>query len=177
MELEYKEIILELVARFKLSIPTNEEELAKEFEEYLYSTVKNLENSTNKFVRKDKKSIEDVLKSVTDNLCNLDLELKKQELLFDNNFKKIGEISNTFFELAKFVFEGEEMNIEINAQEKIDEMEKLLSLVEPYNKEEAERLLSEAILDLKFIENPRSNISSIRLGHLIRLKTEKGEGR
>lgn len=87
--------------------------------------------------------------------------------VIDNNFEKIKEISNKVFVDARNILNGKK--IEYNLSDKVVEMEKLISKVEKHNKEQAEKLISEAILDMNFIDNPNTEICSLRLSNIIRM--------
>lgn len=164
--IEYKELIVELSNKFRNTIPEDEDRMTKEFENYLVVSIEELENSDNIFIEKDRATIEAGVRAVAQYLIDADLKIKKQELLVDKNFEEIRKISSQIYNLAKEVLQGNSIVLEFEATKKIQELEKLLSAVEDYNKERAKQLVSETILDLNYISEPKTKISSLRLAHL-----------
>lgn len=167
-DLEYKEVISELTSKFEKSVPKEEQELVTEFEKFLYSGVKSLEQSDSKFINKDKNSIIDVLKQVANKLIDYDLDTKKQQLLYDSSYGEIKKSSNNIFNMAIDKLEQKLVNIDFDILEEITKLEDLLNSVESYNKQQAEMLVSEAILDLNYINNPSESAMSLRLSHIKR---------
>lgn len=172
---EYKTYISDLVEQFKKTIPDDEIELPSQFEQYLYFIVETLENSKSKFIRKDKDSIIATLNRTAKQLIDMDLTNKKKQLLKDGNFEKIQDFSNQAFNNATNILNGETADTNLDIQRRIEELEQLLNSVEPYNEKKAKELVSEAILDLQFIANPKTDVVSIRLSHLIDW-SKSGEG-
>ena len=123
---ELKDLINELVSKFKNKLPEENEKLVEAFEKRLLKIL--LECKDNNY---SKDFIVFHLNRITDKLISYNTEQKKQKLLEDKNA--------------------------------INSMQESYNNVEEYNKEEARNLISEAILDLKFIKNPNSEITSFRL--------------
>lgn len=172
---EYKTLISELTEEFKKAIPENEQKLIDEFEKYLYSTIETLEKSNSEFILKDRDSITAVLRRIAQDLIVIDLDSKKQKLLPDNSFWKISEISGQIYEDAQNILNNKGLIVEFDYTKEIDKMTKLLETVELHNKEQAKLLVSEAILDLEFIANPKTDILSLRLARLKKiLQSENG---
>lgn len=167
-EKEYEKVVLKLVDKFKESIPRQEQHLVKEFEKYLYLVIKNRKNSNSKFLKSDKASIENCLENETKKMIDYSLEQKKQILIRDYNFEKIGQISEKLYHMAIDILEGKEISVDFQYDEKEEELNQLLKLVEKYNKEEAEILVSETLLDLNFVCNPKTEILSLRLAEIKR---------
>ena len=119
----------------------------------------------------DKSDMESLLKYVTDDVIKLPLEKKRQMLIRDESFETIRSISNNAFEMAQEAYTSKSDNID---ETKVDEMQKklneLLKSVKAFNKQQAIWLVSEGILDLNFVKNPKTDIMSIRLGRCLQSK-------
>ena len=119
----------------------------------------------------DKSDMESLLKYVTDDVIKLPLEQKRQMLIRDESFETIRSISNNAFEMAQEAYTSKSDNID---ETKVDEMQKklneLLKSVKAFNKQQAIWLVSEGILDLNFVKNPKTDIMSIRLGRCLQSK-------
>lgn len=161
---EYDMIIDKLVQKFDDVIPEEEKELTIKFREYLYKAIENLKKSDLKFVRKDKQSIESTLNRITNRFISFDLQEKQQELLIDDNFEEMKKISNTIYNIAKSIMEGNSQKVDFDIAEEKERLYTLFNLVKPYNIELAKRLVSETIVELNYISNPETDILSLRLG-------------
>lgn len=167
IESEYKKEIMRFVKKFSMTIPSDEQILLKNFEKYLFSTIKEIEDSDNKYIKKDKESVIMYLSDIAERLIEIDLESKKQELLKDKNFEKIMNISvGVFHKAKKVVMNG---NIEVEETEITEKnLINLLGDVKPHNIEKARELVSETILDIRFIKNPNTNVLSLRIGRFMK---------
>ena len=166
-------MISEFVDEFKKDIPDNETELIEKFKSYLYSVIYNIKKSKSKFVAKDSESIKELLDKITKQLISEDLQGKKRILISDDNYEKINEISNEIFQLAQRKLNNEDIKIEFEDSEKIKEMQNLLKDVKEYNIQKAKKLISEAILDLNYINEKSTDICSLRLGYIKNNKEER----
>lgn len=162
-------LIEELTENFKNSIPIEEEMLCQAFNKYLLMAVENLKNSDSKFISKDDESISKVLKSIAERLTKGSLNYKKKELLRDENFEMLSIFSMSANQMAEEILKGKKVEVKFDIDKRIEEMTRLSKLVEEYNKEEATFLLSEGILDLKYVKDPQTDIISLRLGRVARL--------
>lgn len=169
---EHKAVINELVNEFADSIENLEDkkELTIAFEKYLYNLVKMAEKIDSSIKDKNK-AVEMLLRYSTDNAVKLTLDQKRQMLIKDENFEKIRSISNRAFEmtqevLAKKITEPNEQELE----EMKNTLNQSLKDVKDFNKQQAVWLVSEGILDLNFVENPKIEIMSIRLGRRLHSK-------
>lgn len=169
---EHKAVINELVNEFADSIENLEDkkELTIAFEKYLYNLVKMAEKIDSSIKDKNK-AVEMLLRYSTDNAVELTLDQKRQMLIRDESFEKIRSISNRAFEMTKEVLAKK--ITEPNEQE-LEEMKNTLNQslkdVKDFNKQQAVWLVSEGILDLNFVENPKTEIMSIRLGRRLHSK-------
>ena len=68
---------------------------------------------------------------------------------------------------------NEDIKIEFEDSEKIKEMQNLLKDVKEYNIQKAKKLISEAILDLNYINEKSTDICSLRLGYIKNSKEER----
>lgn len=167
------ELMEELAKEFKQSIPENiqREKLTGEYEKMLKQVVESFKN-----INCQDSEIEKTLIKIGKEWIDLDIEEKQRRLLRDENFQDIVRDSTRIYNIAISILEKEEVNIEFDISEKEKQLEEKLKNVKTFNKLEAEKLVSEAILDLKFIENPNTNIVSLRLGH-IKYNIKEGEER
>lgn len=165
-----KKIIDKLVIKFSESLNEafDKERLTETFEKYLYKQVEAEEKINQNFNIDDKSDMESLLKYVTDDVIKLPLEQKRQMLIKDESFETIRSISNNAFEMAQEAHAGKINNID---ETKVDEMKKTLNeslkSVKAFNKQQAVWLVSEGILDLNFVKNPKTDIMSIRLGRCL----------
>mgnify|MGYP000422376500 FL=1 len=89
-------------------------------------------------------------------------------MIEDKNLIRINEYSNQAYKDATKIVMGDSEAIEYDIDKRIDEINYLLEEVKEYNKDIAKKMVSEIILDLNFIKNPKTGITSLRLGHFIR---------
>ena len=92
--------------------------------------------------------------------------MEKREEISDENFEKIEELSNKVFDIAKKIMLNEDITIDIDTKEIRKEASELLESVDFNNEIEANRIYSEIILDLNYIDNPNVSILSLRLGQI-----------
>lgn len=183
MEQEYVELISKLTSDFEKRIPDNEmekERLIEMFKIYLTESVSDIKNSKSKFISKDSETIKRILKKIAYEICEMDITSMKQSLLQDKSFEEIRMISGDAFELAKRKKVGENIEIDFDISDKIRQLDELLKKVEPYNIMKAKELISEAVLDLKYVCEDEKKVSSIRLYHFMnsqRRDKEEDDGR
>lgn len=161
--------ISELVKKFKESISQEESELVDRFKEYLQIAIMSIKNNESKFINKDDESIRSVVTKMANDLIYASLETKKRVLIEDKNLIRINEYSNQAYKDATKIVMGDSEAIEYDIDKRIDEINYLLEEVKEYNKDIAKKMVSEIILDLNFIKNPKTGITSLRLGHFIRV--------
>lgn len=165
-ENKYEEIIKELVEDFTKTIPNseNERELINSFEKYLYNLIEAINNSQD-IKEKDEEFIKYVLRYSTEITKELPLIQKKQKLIEDKNFNEIERISIDAFRTVQEIIFGKEIKKDEKELEEVRQKLKAnLERVREFNKEQAQYLVSEGMLDLYFIENPETNIMSLRTG-------------
>ena len=169
---EYKMVITELVKKFDDSIENQEDkkELSSAFEKYLYN-LNEMADKSDSGIEDKEKMIEYLLRYSTDNDIKMPLNQKKQMLVKDESFEKIRALSDKAFEMTQDVLAKK--LTEPNDQELEDmknTLNKALKEVKDYNKQQAVWLVSEGILDLNFVKNPKTEIMSIRLGKRLHSK-------
>lgn len=169
---EYRTIITELVNKFADSIENSEDkkELTIAFEKYL-NNLKEMADKADSGIEDKEKTIEYLLRYSTDNAIKMSLSQKKQMLVKDESFEKIRALSDKAFEMTQDVLAKK--LTEPNDQELEDmknTLNKALKEVKDYNKQQAVWLVSEGILDLNFVKNPKTEIMSIRLGKRLHSK-------
>ena len=168
-----EDVIDKFVIKFSESTKDafDKKRLTEAFEKYLYKQVEAEEKINQNFNIDDKSDMESLLKYVTDDVIKLPLEQKRQMLIRDESFETIRSISNNAFEMAQEAYTSKSDNID---ETKVDEMQKklneLLKSVKAFNKQQAIWLVSEGILDLNFVKNPKTDIMSIRLRRCLQSK-------
>lgn len=176
MEAEINERIFKLTKEFKGKIPSEDEDyeiLINEFKRYLEDTVQIIKNSDDKFTSKNPETIKLILERTAKRFFMYDIKSIKQTLLKDDAFDSLVTKSLKIFEIAKMKTEKKAIKVEYNVNNEIDEMKKMLESVKDYNQDSAKKILSEAFVDLKFIEEENSDIMSLRMGHFLREKAEE----
>lgn len=172
-KLENKDLITELIDKFEKNIPEDESEkndLVEAFRSYLDFAVDSIKNSNSKFVRKDFNSVSSVLTTIANEFYDMDIMVKKQNLLEDKNLEEIQTISNKVFELARRKLAGETIDETLDSTAEIEKMNELLKEVQEYNSERANELVSETMLDLKFLNEDKPDALSLRIYHFINNK-------
>ncbi len=158
---DYIELKSKLIEDFSNTIPKEYEDkeiLIKAFENYINYLMESFEKFPIPF---GEHSIEKDVIQKADNIINDDLENKIQRLIGDIELMKIDMISENIFETAIKVLNGKKVKKDFLNE--IEEMKKRLPLVKSENSIRAKRLVSEAILDSDFIENPNTQCYSFRL--------------
>ncbi len=90
----------------------------------------------------------------------------ENEINKDSNFDEIKRISIEIFEVAKEKMKNGEVKTNIDDEKIKKELRELLDKVDFLNEIEAKRLVSEAMLDLDYINNSDVKILSLRLGQI-----------
>ncbi len=90
---------------------------------------------------------------------------KKEE---SKNLQEINELSSKIFEIAKQKLIQGKINsdLDIDIQKTKDELVKLLNKVDFIDEIEAKKSVSEAMLDIDYINNSEVKVLSLRLGQL-----------
>lgn len=176
MEQEYLDLILRLTNDFEKSVLDNEkekEQLVQSFRKYLELAVDTIKTSNSKFISKDSETIKRSLTKIAREFCDMDITSMKQRLLEDENLKEIQTISEEVFELAKRKKLGKNIESDFDYPSKIKQLSELLKKVAPYNVGQARKLVSEAVLDLKYVCENEERVSSLRLYYFMNSIGEK----
>ncbi len=160
---DYSSLIEKLCKEFKKGIIESNEELEKAFKNILKQHFDNLKKDNNK----SKEEIIAIIISIAEDLINADLETRKQILLKDIYYEKIKKISYSIFSQAVQIFSENKQIINDSRYDKrlIDEMIEYKGQVEEYNIKEADKLISEALLDWHYIQNPKIKVYSFRFAN------------
>lgn len=181
MQEKLDKFILDLIQNFEKIIPKEEKErteLIQAFKEYLYMAVKTIQESSSKNIDKDEDFIKLTLNNIVSDLSARDINSMKQYLIADDAYEEIRKKSIEIFEVAKNAMLGKKANLKYDKTTEIEEMKNSLKNVKEYNQENAENLISEAIVDLTYLDDPNAGCLSIRLYHFKdSIKNLKGEER
>ncbi|MBQ9072024.1 MAG: hypothetical protein IJY25_02590 [Bacilli bacterium] len=167
MKQQYEELMKNLINEFSKSIPVTEEEKDKliwAFYEHLKSIVTYI-YETNSEQDDNYNMMKRLLEQNARRLTLCDINSKKSILIKDEAFEKLEKLSFQLFEYAKEKKNNTNLRLTKDSYNEILEaFDKLYELVKPYNKEEAENLRSEGILDADYLFEDECNITSLRLG-------------
>jgi len=167
---DYQELKNELLDEFCKSLSDEEKALLVDpFLQYLdavylSSYIKNIENG------KSNETQLEMMKDYADYITALDINGKKSNLILDENFIELNEISSEIFDKAKgILYEGV---FRINRDEYLNykkQLKELMSKIELFNKSKADKIYSETILDLEYCFE-ETTITSLRLGRHLMLE-------
>lgn len=164
-----QEIIDEFSRRFIEVCPNGNTKLINEYEIHLRNLIEAILSSSKPNMKKDEETIKSLLESDLKFIKSCTEKEIEDILIKDKHYEDIRKCSGELFSLARKVVMGQ--NIE---QAEIDELNKRLSTLEysttqvrNHNKDRAEKLYSEAIADLHYIEHPQTEVTSLRLGRFI----------
>lgn len=164
--IEYEKLMAELVKELEETIPENADktELVEAFKSYAKEYLEIIE-------KYKLGQPEDALRFLLKRTKKLTLDQKKQKLIQDENYRKIQILSGMAYEMAANTLQGKENDVDEETKEKLKKvLKESLEKVRDFNKREAERLVSEAMLDIRFVETKKIDMVSLRLGKLIRVK-------
>ena len=161
--------------RKKVSGHEKEDDLVNGFSNAIMITYEELnskKDQDNGFFKVDDNLIRKVLESFSRRHMQMDEESLCREFVKDIAFDKVRRASNKIGNIAVGVSQGKTFNKKIDRETVISKFDKLLDNVLDFNKAQAESLVSEAVLDLAYIENPEIDTVSFRLSHILRQKQE-----
>ena len=178
--MDNKEFIEQMIDEFKKKVAgfEKEEQLVDGFSEAInitYESLNSKKNQDNGFYAVDDNLIRKVLESFASRHMQMDEECLCREFVKDEAFSKIAKISNKIGDIAISVSNGENFDKKINREEMASKFNSLLENVMDYNRPQAEKLISETMLDAGYIENPEIETISLRLSHILRRKQEEEE--
>ena len=155
-----------LTEQFKRSLASDEQDLVGAFRNYL---LLHIEGDSKSNLRFSNDIIASSMMQTTNDFMEYPSDIKRKLLLKDDALEEIKKISGMAFSEAQLVlFESKNTSL---SKEQIDLKQKeilnLLGKVQPYNKEEAKMIVSETILDLNLLANPKSEVLSLRLGRFL----------
>ncbi len=113
----------------------------------------------------DKNKINILVELENNKWSNESPEYKKSFIIPDENLKKLSEISEFAYDIAKNRLKNDIINSNINLSEYLLKIEKLNKKVYDFNIFLASELVSETILDLQYATG-KSEDTSIRIGRL-----------
>ena len=84
----------------------------------------------------------------------------------DFNFQEFCNISANVFRAASNKMLGKSVNLDINVEPTKNRLSELFNNIDEENKQKANRIYSETLLDLNYLDNSATNILSLRLGQI-----------
>ena len=117
------------------------------------------------------KNIETMLEQIYKGKENTKLTEARITTTPDKSLEKIKDLSNQIFEKAQRNTKTENLDVNDNINKMID----LLHSVEKSNKDMAELLISEAVLDSQYITNKNTEVTSIRMAYMQSLNKNGGK--
>lgn len=140
----------------------NKSEISDEYMKYLSRSYSNLNISEENF----DKICDAFIKRETNRWKNRPENYKKSQLLKDENLNRIREISLTALDYAKKrLFDHTIQLEEVEAKGLIEQMEKCIKLVKPFNMNLAKTYISEGTIDLLYASG-KTEYTSLRIGRM-----------
>lgn len=158
--------------------PFTRKRLVEEYKEYLRFSINAILNSSIPYIQKDQQSIMEMLEDELIEFKEEGLDSIIITIRQDLAFEQIKAISEKVFIQAIEVLNGGQVKKDMVDQlsEKVFGLKNHILKVKPHNRIEAEKLFSEAVLDLHYIKNPQSEGTSLRIGYIIsNMNTKKEE--
>ena len=84
----------------------------------------------------------------------------------DFNFQEFCNISANVFRAASNKMLGKSVNLDINVEPTKNRLSELFNNIDEENKQKANRIYSETLLDLNYLDSSATNILSLRLGQI-----------
>ena len=138
----------------------NSEELKTGLKNYLYELKESIENLNSKL------SIEEAYYNVN-KIKALPLVNQEQKLIKDEKLQEIQRTSMKAYEMAHNVIMGNNEIDKSQLSEMKETLNQSLEGVREFNKQTAQNLVSEGLLDIMFVENPKTGKTSLRIGRNI----------
>lgn len=156
-------LIEDWINKFKEKVPKDEEKLVQAFRQYLLNNLEFAKQNPIEPIEQHEEFETLLINRISDRIMNYDIDSIKRQLLIDSNFEQLINKSGELYRIACEKLRGNNAENDINIDKEVEEIIELSKKVEPYNKNEARMLLSEAVLDAKFIKNPNNQGESLRL--------------
>ena len=84
----------------------------------------------------------------------------------DFNFQEFCNISANVFRAASNKMLGKSVDLDINVEPTKNRLSELFNNIDEENKQKANRIYSETLLDLNYLDSSATNILSLRLGQI-----------
>ena len=139
----------------------NSEELKTGLKNYLYELKESIEKLNSEL------SIEEAFYYNVNKIKELPLEHQEQKLIKDEKLQEIQRTSMKAYEMAHNVIMGNNEIDKSQLSEMKETLNQSLEGVREFNKQTAQNLVSEGLLDIMFVENPKTGKTSLRIGRNI----------
>ena len=149
------------VARTTIQNVYNSEELKTGLKNYLYELKESIENLNSEL------SIEEAFYYNVNKIKALPLVNQEQKLIKDEKLQEIQRTSMKAYEMAHNVIMGNNEIDKSQLSEMKETLNQSLEGVREFNKQTAQNLVSEGLLDIMFVENPKTGKTSLRIGRNI----------
>lgn len=161
-----EKLISELIFEFEKIVPKEEKDLIKIYREHIKKLINSAKYSS---IPHDDKDVEDMFRYELQRFKKMSIEEIKNEIIIDESFEKIQSFSRKAFVKALKVLDGEKVDAKTSTElrKELNKINKEIGKVKEDNMKEAKRLLSEAILDVQFVEKASTKLTSLRIWHEI----------
>lgn len=169
-----EKLISELVIEFEKIVPEEENDLIQIYREYIKELINSAKYSS---IPQDYKDVEEMLRYELKRFKKMNIDEIKNEIIIDESFERIQSFSRKAFVNALKVLDGEkvESNTIAEIKQELESIEKEMEKVREDNMKEAKKMLSEAILDVQYVEKPFTKLTSLRIGHEIEERRRMNE--
>ena len=152
---------------FKKMNPKSDNDLGIKFKEYLTKRIEDLRSA---YPNEQENVYMKIIENDAQNIINDDILSIKRKLIKDDNFENIKKCSNKLFKMAIATNSKKTKKMQYNVTDinnDVANMKKCIKNVQDFNKVEAKKLVSEGILDSKYILNPNTQMFSLRMWRFI----------
>lgn len=158
-----------LTDQFRKYIANGDSDLASQYQKYVEYLIESILNTSLPHIKKDEETIRYMLQVDFKQLKEMSIDKIRNKIIKDLAYEQIEKISAEIYFSAKKVFKGERIETDtINRlSQELESSKKQLKDVREAFRNNAEKLVSEAILDLHYITHPGTDTTSLRLGRYI----------
>lgn len=164
-----KEIVNYLAGNFEKNIANGDNDLVSQYKKYVEYLIESILKTSLPHIKKDEKNIIYMLEVDLNQFNEMSIDEIRNKIIRDFAYEQIKTISAKVYSEARKAFEGNRIETDtINRlSQELEISKKQLKDVREAFRNNAEKLVSEAILDLHYITHPGTDTTSLRLGRYI----------